>query len=166
MMATAVVDNLISRNPCQDKGAGVERAPEMRIIIPEQVAGIAAAIERRYRGLVLTAAYAGCRWGELAGLRQKNLDLADGTLWSSSRWPSCMWPSARTGAEVGRRQARGPPPAGLVAELRSHVSEFVRPDPEGLVFTSGRGTFAPEQPPRPPLAVGSAGRRRGAAALP
>lgn len=80
MMTTAVVDTLISRNPCQEKGGGVERASEMRIITPEQVAGIAAATDRRYRALVLTAAYAGCRWGELAGLRQMNLDLDDGTL--------------------------------------------------------------------------------------
>jgi len=30
-------------------------------------------------------------------------------------------------------------PAGLVAELDAHVSAFVRPDPEGLVFSSDRG---------------------------
>jgi len=29
---------------------------------------------------VLTAAYAGCRWGELVGLRRKNIDLSVGTL--------------------------------------------------------------------------------------
>ncbi|MGH9178462.1 MAG: hypothetical protein ACRD0N_07900 [Acidimicrobiales bacterium] len=60
-MATAVVDNIVSRNPCVEKGAGVERSPEMRVVTPEQVAAIADAIEPRYRALVLTAAYAGCR---------------------------------------------------------------------------------------------------------
>ncbi len=141
MMATAVVDNLISRNPCQEKGAGVERAPEMRIITPEQVACIAAAIDRRYRALVLTAAYAGCRWGELAGLRQKNLDLADGTLVVAEQVVELHGGRLlvrEPKSDAGRRVVHLP--AGLVAELRAHVSEFVRPDPEGLVFTSGRGT--------------------------
>ncbi len=80
MMATAVLDNLVARNPCVEKGAGVERATEMSIATPEQVAVIAATVEPRYRALVLAAAYAGCRWGELVGLRRKKLDLARGTL--------------------------------------------------------------------------------------
>jgi integrase len=69
MMATAVVDNLLARNPCLEKGAGVERAAEIRVATPKQVAAVAKAIGPRYRALVLTAAYAGCRWGELAALR-------------------------------------------------------------------------------------------------
>ncbi len=61
MMSTAVVDGFVARNPCVEKGAGVERAPEMAIATPEQVGAIAAAVELGYRALVLTAAYAGCR---------------------------------------------------------------------------------------------------------
>ena len=124
MMATAVVDNLISRNPCQDKGAGVERAPEMPIITPDQV-----------------AAYAGCRWGELAGLRQKNLNLDAGTLVVAEQVVELRGGRLlvrEPKSDAGRRVVHLP--AGLVAELRAHVAEFVRPDPEGLVFTSGRGT--------------------------
>jgi hypothetical protein len=37
MMSTAVVDGFVARNPCVEKGAGVERAPEMAITRPEQV---------------------------------------------------------------------------------------------------------------------------------
>ncbi|MGH9164357.1 MAG: tyrosine-type recombinase/integrase, partial [Acidimicrobiales bacterium] len=140
MMATAAVDNVIASNPCVVKGAGVERSPEIRVATPEQVAAIAAAIDPRYSALVLTAAYAGCRWGELTGLRQRNLDLLhrtvvvaeqvvelhDGTL--LRREPK---------SDAGRRTVHLP--AGLVEALRSHVAQFVRPDPEGLVFTTARG---------------------------
>ena len=57
MMTTAVIDNKIARNPCIEKGAGVERAKEIRIATPSEVAAIAGVIEPRYRALVLTAAY-------------------------------------------------------------------------------------------------------------
>jgi site-specific recombinase XerC len=36
---------------------------------------LADAIPRRFRALVLVAAYTGLRWGELAGLRVKRVDL-------------------------------------------------------------------------------------------
>lgn len=141
MMATAVVDNLIVRNPCVEKGAGVERASEIRVATPEEVTAVAAAIEPRYRALVLTAAYAGCRWGELAGLRQKNLDLLHRRLVVAEqvvelRGGELLVREPKSAA--GRRVVHLP--GGLVAELRTHVSEYVRPDPEGLVFTTARGT--------------------------
>jgi hypothetical protein len=51
------------RNPCTVKGAGQERAPEMRFATVAQVAALAEAIGPRYRALVLVAAYGGLRWG-------------------------------------------------------------------------------------------------------
>ena len=75
ILSTAVIDNVIARNPCVEKGAGVERAAEIRAATPAEVSVLVSVMEPRYRALVLTAAYAGCRWGELAGLRQRNVDL-------------------------------------------------------------------------------------------
>jgi integrase len=140
MMATAVIDNLVSRNPCVEKGAGVERAQEIRVATPDQVAAIAAAITPRYRALVLTAAYAGCRWGELVGLRQKNLDLAAGTLVVCEqvvelRGGTLLLREPKSAA--GRRVVHLP--AGLVAALQAHRSAYLKEDPEGLVFTTDRG---------------------------
>ena len=140
MMTTAVVDNVIVRNPCLEKGAGVERASEIRIATPAEVAAIAAAIEPRYRALIFTAAYAGCRWGELAGLRQKNLDLVRGRITVAEqivelrdgRLLVCEPKSA-----AGRRVVHLP--GGLVDELQTHVTRFVDPDLDGLVFTTARG---------------------------
>jgi integrase len=140
MMATAVVDNLVARNPCVEKGAGVERPPEMSIATPEQVGTIAAAVEARYRALVLTAAYAGCRWGELVGLRRKNLDLSVGTLAVVEQVVELRGgqllnrePKSLSGRRVVHL------PAGLIVELKAHVAQFVGPDPDSLVFTSRTG---------------------------
>jgi integrase len=131
---------LMARNPCVEKGAGVERSPEMCIATPEQVSAIAAAIEPRYRALVLTAAYAGCRWGELAALRRKHLDLEGGTLTVVEQVVELRDGRLLTRepkSASGRRVVHLP--AGLVTELQTHVATFVPPGAKALVFTSGTG---------------------------
>jgi integrase len=52
----------------------------MRIATVDQVAAIANRVPSRYRALVLVAAFGGLRWGELAGLRRKRVDLERGTV--------------------------------------------------------------------------------------
>jgi hypothetical protein len=78
ILGAAVEVGYLPRNPCMVKGAGQERAPEMRFATVAQVAALADAIGPRYRALVLVAAYGGLRWGELVGLRVKRVDLLHG----------------------------------------------------------------------------------------
>jgi integrase len=52
----------------------------MRIATVDQVAAIADRMPARHRALVLVAAFGGLRWGELAGLRRKRVDLERGTV--------------------------------------------------------------------------------------
>src|SRR5919199_565441 len=75
IMAEAVESGYIARTPCTVKGAGVERPPEMRFATVEQVIRLANAAGPRYRALILVAALTGLRWGELAGLRVRRVDL-------------------------------------------------------------------------------------------
>lgn len=58
---------LIAASPCRRVQLPPDARPEPVLLVPEHVAAIAEAIEPRYRALVLTAAYTGLRWGELAG---------------------------------------------------------------------------------------------------
>ena len=76
----AVDAGLIARSPCTLKGAGTERHAEMKIATPEEVASLAAAVGPRWEALVFVAAYSGLRWGELAGLRRRDVDLEANTL--------------------------------------------------------------------------------------
>jgi len=78
ILGAAVEAGYLPRNPCTVKGAGQERAPEMRFATVAQVAALADAIDPRYRALVLVAAYGGLRWGELVGLRVKRVDQLHG----------------------------------------------------------------------------------------
>jgi integrase len=76
----AVDAGLIARSPCTLKGAGTERHAEMRIATPEQVAALATAVGPRWEALVFAAAYSGLRWGELAGLQRRAVNLEANTL--------------------------------------------------------------------------------------
>ncbi|MDZ4827022.1 MAG: site-specific integrase [Actinomycetota bacterium] len=80
ILNTAVVDELIVRNPCTIKGAGVERTKERPVANVAQVWGLADAVEPRFRALVLAAAFAGLRFGELAALTRARIDLDERTI--------------------------------------------------------------------------------------
>jgi integrase len=80
ILATAVEDELIPKNPVAIKGAGVEHPKERPIATIEQVYAVADAIEPRYRALVLTATFTGLRLGELRALTRRRLDLLHATV--------------------------------------------------------------------------------------
>ena len=76
ILKAAVLDGRIGRNPCAGLKLPPEESREMRFLEPVEVAQLSDAIQpRHYRPLVLTAAYVGLRWGELAGLRLDRVDL-------------------------------------------------------------------------------------------
>jgi integrase len=70
----AVNDNLLARNPA--KGVKLPRANRKRpvYLTHQQVTNLAAAAGE-FEGLVLMLAYTGLRWGEVIGLRVRDLDM-------------------------------------------------------------------------------------------
>ena len=75
ILSTAVTDKRIRENPCQIKGADKESSPERPVLSVPEVFRLADAMAPRYRALVLLATFGNMRWGELAGLRRRYLDL-------------------------------------------------------------------------------------------
>jgi integrase len=135
IMDTAVEAGLIVRNPCSVKGAATERAPEMRVATVTQVAALAQAIDPRFRALVLVAAYAGLRWGELVGLRAKRVDLLHQRITVAEQATDdghFTWGPPKT--EAGRRTVTLP--AVAAEALAEHLATYSQPGPDGLVFTS------------------------------
>jgi integrase len=75
VFSSAVDSELIGRTPCRGIKLPSLTQNEMRFLSQAEVATLAGAIDARYRDLVLTAAYTGLRFGELAGLRVGRLNM-------------------------------------------------------------------------------------------
>jgi integrase len=137
----ATETGLIGASPCHRIPLPTDERPEPALLTPQDVERLADVIDDRYRALVLTAAYTGLRWGELAGLRVPRVDFLRRRI-----------DVAEILVEVDGAMTFGPPktktsrafvsfPAFLADELGAHVAAY--PDPERrrrLLFVSDEGT--------------------------
>ncbi|MFE7114189.1 tyrosine-type recombinase/integrase [Streptomyces sp. NPDC057654] len=140
IMATAVDDELIRRNPCRIKGAGKEEADERPIATVEQVFDLADAIGLRWRLMILLGAFASMRPEELAELRRKDVYLDEGAVWVKRAAPELTTGKRVPGdpkSRAGKREIALPP--FVLTDLRRHLDWFAEPGPEGLVFVGERG---------------------------
>ena len=103
-----------------------------------EVYRLADATAPRYRPLVLLATFGNLRWGELAGLRRRNLDLDN----------RCVR-IVETVHEFGQL-VKGTPkseashriiilPGLIIPDLRAHLDLYSAPSPDGFVFTGVKG---------------------------
>jgi integrase len=111
----------------------------MRFLDASQVERLSAGLPDHYRPLVMTAAYAGLRWGELAGLRSERVDVLRRTITVVEQLTEVNgalgWGPPKTAA--GRRTVRIPP--FLSTMLGERLLEPVCAT-TGLVFPSSEGT--------------------------
>jgi integrase len=148
IMDDAVDERLIPTNPVRRRrrrGRRRDHAPtphERVWAMPEQVLRIAEQAARLGGPsaglLVITTAWTGCRWGEMAGLQRDQVDLDRGTI--------TIDPDIGTLHESAHRLWLGPPktpasartiplPPFLIAKLRDYLAAKRGP----FVFTSPRG---------------------------
>jgi integrase len=73
-LASAVDNGLIPMSPCRRIQLPRLTQPAMRILDPEEIKSLVEIIDQRYRAMVLTAAYTGLRFGELAALHVERFD--------------------------------------------------------------------------------------------
>jgi len=140
ILSTAVEDEVIVKNPCVLKKAGVERPTERPVATVQQVYAIADAIEPRFRALVLLAAFTGARLGELRGLRRDRLDLTDGTVRIVEQVQELADGTLLVGepkSDAGRRTVAIP--EVLIFELDAHLRRWAAAGPKGLVFAGVQG---------------------------
>lgn len=140
ILATAVADELITRNPCKIDGAGVEHAAERPTATVAQVWQLADAMPDRYRCLVVLAGFLGLRLGELLGLERRHVNILHRTLTVDQQQQ-----------ELGNGQVvLGPPksaasvrtialPAFVVPEIEAHLARWSSPGTAGRVFPGERG---------------------------
>lgn len=140
VMRGAVRDGYIRKTPCVDIRLPEKTPTVIRLLTAEQVLGLADAMPRRYRLLVLLGAGAGLRQGEAFGLALDRVDTDNGMLTIDQqvviidRHPVLAAP--KTLASV--RDA--PMPDFLQKAITEHAAEFRLGDADVLCRTS-RGTL-------------------------
>lgn len=140
ILGTAVADGMLLINPCVIKGAGQERSAERPIPTVSQVDSIAANLPERYQALVYTAAYGGLRLGECAALTRDHVDLLHRTIAVTEQAHRIAGVGRVIGepkSEAGRRTVAIP--RLLASVLEDHLTRFVAPEPDALVFLGDRG---------------------------
>ncbi len=138
-LEAAADDELIARNPARRVDLPKAQRHEMRFLTVPEIDALSSVIHSRFRALVITAAYTGLRFGELAGLRLPRLNL----LRRSLRVEESV-------VEVKGKLHFGPPksnaarrnvalPRHVANEIARHLDEYP-PGENGLVFTSLDGS--------------------------
>jgi integrase len=88
ILTTAVdEDKILQRNPCRVRGADKENPAERPILTIPQVFDLAGRMPERFRALVLLAAFASLRWGEVSALRR--CDIAEDGSWDQVGMTTC-----------------------------------------------------------------------------
>ena len=103
-----------------------------------EVYRLADAIAPRYRALVLLATFGNMRWGELAGLRRRYLDL-DGRRVRvvETVYEFGQLVKGTPKSEASKRKITLP--ELIMPELRQHLDAYSAPGPEGFVFVGVKG---------------------------
>lgn len=141
LLGGAVDALLIPHNPCTVKGAATERPPAIEVATAEQVAALADAIDDQYRALVYVAAYGGLRWGELAGLQRRHVNIERGVVVVDQKLSEVngVLEINPPKTEAGRRSVTLPGVA--MDELVTHLDSRVGPDRAALVFSDADDGF-------------------------
>jgi integrase len=140
VLATAVEDGIVIRNPCVVKGASAERPAERPVATIKEVFEIADAIAPEFRAAVLLATFCGLRLGEIRAMRHRHLDLLHRTVRIEEQYQELSDGTLILGppkTDAGVRTIVIP--QVIIPDLEHHVAS-VSPGLDGLLFTTSSGT--------------------------
>lgn len=140
ILSEAEQDQLIARNPCHIRGAGnSKRVHKIRPATLQELETLVAAMPERQQVLTLLAAWCGLRFGELAELRRKDVDLKLGQL-HIRRAVARANGRALIGtpkSDAGHRDVAIPP--HLIPLISKHLADHAMAGKEGLMFPNASG---------------------------
>lgn len=141
VLAAAVDNELLGRNPLRGVKPPRVESEAMRFLSHDEVATLAATIDRRYQAFVLVAAYSGLRAGELIALRRRHVDLLRRsiTVVEQVQYISGRHVVSAPKSSASRRSVALP--GVVVAALEEHLASFAEPGTEGLVFPAPEGGY-------------------------
>lgn len=141
LLAAAVENELLGRNPLRGVKAPRVAQEPMRFLSHDEVATLGSVIDPRYRALVLVGAYTGLRAGELMALRRSNVDLLRRsiTVVEQVQYVGGRHVVSAPKSAAGRRSVVMP--RVVAAALDEHLAMYAEPGADGLVFRAPEGGF-------------------------
>jgi len=140
ILSTAVSDGLLPVNPCHIRGAGTaKRIHKIKPLSLPELEALVAAMPAKYRPMTLLAAWCALRFGELAELRRKDIDLKAGVI-HVRRGVVRADGQVIIGtpkSDAGIRDVAIPP--HLIPMLKDHMSMSITGGKEGLLFPARHG---------------------------
>jgi integrase len=104
-----------------------------------EIEALAKVIIPRFEALVLLGAYAGLRFGELAGLRRKRIDVLRGRATIAETLSDVNGILSFGPPKTKRSRRVVPLPRSIVRRLEAHLEQYVEADTDALVFTGPKG---------------------------
>jgi integrase len=117
MLADAVHDNLLARNPCSKRIAPARGGQKVYVATTEQIWSFHDAMPEHLRAAVLLGAFAGLRIGEVCGLRVADVDFMRGVVHPVQQYGGTPLKTAASDQPV-------PVPRDLVNMLSASVRQF------------------------------------------
>lgn len=139
MLDAAVADRRLSVNPAASVPLPAEQVIEQRYLSAEEADALAEAIAPEYRALVLLGAYAGLRWGELAGLRRRRIDVLRSRVMVAETAVQVSGSITFGEPKTPKSRRVVPVARSIMREVERHLAEHVGPEGDALVFTAAQG---------------------------
>jgi integrase len=140
IMHTAVADELIDASPCRVRGGGsASRASKTEPATLAELEIIVSKTPERFRLMVLLAAWCALRFGELAELRRKDIDVAAGKVRVRRGVTRVRGARPVKGpkSDAGTRDVAIPP--HLMPAVKAHLREHVAVGGNSLLFPAASG---------------------------
>lgn len=136
-LSSALDNGLIPVSPCRRIKLPKLVPPVMRVLEPQEIEHLAGVSDERYRAMVLTAAYTGLRFGELAALRIERFDALRKTLRVEESLSEVRGEFVFKSPKSDASRRTVSVPSFVVEELAQHLAQHA--DESGLVFSAPSG---------------------------
>lgn len=142
ILAAAVNADLLVRSPCRGIKLPAVKPTTVVAVGPDELDRLATALGPDYSAMAYLGVVLGLRWGEVAGLRVRRLDLLDGRLEVAEQLTRGRVGGMELGppkSDAGRRTMSVP--GALVDELAAHLARkgLTAADSDAFVFTAPEG---------------------------
>jgi integrase len=136
-LSSAVDNGLIPVSPCRRIKLPKLVPPVMRFLEPQEIEDLAGASDERYRAMVLSAAYTGLRFGELAALHIERFDALRKTLRVEESLSEVRGEFVFKSPKSSASRRSVSVPSFVVDELAQHLAQHA--DGSGLLFSAPSG---------------------------